>query len=338
MIVDDSGAPDATLPVVAKVSSLIEVLRLGGPYKLVNQLWSQFTLIASRVNIDVALSRDEVLVASFLPLVAMYTCSLAHWCCVLVNHFERDVPPYPCSCVWLGKGSKEVQHWIRGAQFRDLSKGADMGEVHISTCLCCRVERVHCQYNIGGYNFDQISRCCCSQYGCCVAAWRSACTGRGFCRLPGKWYHAKLVVYSTFGLRLLTRCLKRTAASVFGSLDLFPMTEFVVNRLEGTETLDCIAFRPALRKAIITNDLSMPGLVDLVANIVGVWPLIVSYLKETGRKDEGDIVVVRSFRVGVCLHHGGVFITFCCFRRRGWTGTCTMTSSLGWSSGCFISF
>ena len=54
LIVDESGAPDATLPVVAKVSSLIEVLRLGGRYELVSQLWSQFTLIASRLNIDMA--------------------------------------------------------------------------------------------------------------------------------------------------------------------------------------------------------------------------------------------------------------------------------------------
>ena len=50
---DEFGALDATLTVVAKVSSLIEVLRLGCPYELVRQLWSQFTLIASRVNIDV---------------------------------------------------------------------------------------------------------------------------------------------------------------------------------------------------------------------------------------------------------------------------------------------
>ena len=70
LIVDESRAPDATLPVVAKVSSLIEILRLGGPYEPVNQLWSQFTLIASRVNIHVARSRDEVLVGSFLLLVA----------------------------------------------------------------------------------------------------------------------------------------------------------------------------------------------------------------------------------------------------------------------------
>ena len=64
LIVDHSGAPDATLPVLAKVLSLVEVLRLGGSYELVHQLWSQFTLTASRVNRDVKWSRDEVLVGN----------------------------------------------------------------------------------------------------------------------------------------------------------------------------------------------------------------------------------------------------------------------------------
>ena len=72
-----------------------------------------------------------------------------------------------------------------------------------------------------------------------------------------------------------------------------------MNRLKGAETRDWMASRPALRKAIITNNLSMPDLVNVVANIVGVWPLIVSYLKESGRKDEGDSLVVRSFLVGI---------------------------------------
>ena len=87
------------------------------------------------------------------------------------------------------------------------------------------------------------------------------------------------------------------------------MTEFVINRLKGGETRDWMASCPALRKAIITNDLSMPGLVDVVANIVGVWPLVVLYLKETGGKDNGDNLVVRYSTVGVfsasckCAHH-----------------------------------
>ena len=72
------------------------------------------------------------------------------------------------------------------------------------------------------------------------------------------------------------------------------MTEFIVNRLKGAETRDWMSSRPAMKKAILTNDLSMPHLVDVVANIIGVWPPIVSYLKETERKDDGDSLVVRS--------------------------------------------
>ena len=120
-----------------------------------------------------------------------------------------------------------------------------------------------------------------------------------FARYLGSGYQAKLVEYPIFDLRLLKRCLQLTAASVFGSLDPLSMTEFVVNRLKGAETGDWMASRPVMRKAIITNDLSMQGFVDVVANIVGVWPLIVSYLKETGRKDDGDSHVVRSSTVGV---------------------------------------
>ena len=120
-----------------------------------------------------------------------------------------------------------------------------------------------------------------------------------FASYLGSGYQAKLVEYTTFDLRLLRRRLQRTASSVFGSLDPSSLTEFVVNPLKGAETRDWVASRPALRKAIITKDLSMPELVNVVANIVGVWPLIVSYFKETGCKDEGDSLVVRSFLVGI---------------------------------------
>ena len=76
--------------------------------------------------------------------------------------------------------------------------------------------------------------------------------------------------------------------------------------------------RAALKKAILTNDLSLPQLVDVVANIVGVWPLIVSYLKETGRKDDGDSLVVRSSSFG---HFGAlsvpVFIVQCFVSEEG---------------------
>ena len=110
----------------------------------------------------------------------------------------------------------------------------------------------------------------------------------------GSGYQPKLIEYPLFDLRLFKRCLQKTASSVFGTLDPYSMTEFIVNRLKGAESRDWMASRPALKKAILTGRLAMPELLDVVANIVGVWPLIVAFLKETGRKSNGDSLVVRS--------------------------------------------
>ena len=98
-----------------------------------------------------------------------------------------------------------------------------------------------------------------------------------FCEYLGKGYCQKLIDYPVFDLRLFRRCLQRTSSSVFGSLDGLAMTEFILNRLKGADTRDWMSSRRALKKAILTNDLSMPHLVDVVAKIIGVWHLIVSY-------------------------------------------------------------
>ena len=125
-----------------------------------------------------------------------------------------------------------------------------------------------------------------------------------FSEYLGSGYRQKLIDYPVFDLRLFRHCLQRTASSVSGSLDGLAMMEFIVNRLKGAETRDWMSSRPALKKATLTNDLSMPHLVDVVANIIGVWPLIVSSLKETGRNDDGDSLVVRSFS---CLVTSALF-------------------------------
>ena len=81
VIVDETGAVDPNLGVMAKVSSLIEVLRLGGSYELVYRLWAQFTLSAVRVNVDVTWSRDEVLVSSYKLLVMFYVAHVHSFLC-----------------------------------------------------------------------------------------------------------------------------------------------------------------------------------------------------------------------------------------------------------------
>ena len=61
---------------------------------------------------------------------------------------------------------------------------------------------------------------------------------------------------------------------------------------EGSEHRNWVMSRSGLRRTIITGELSMPSLLEVVSNIVGVWPLIVVYLRETGRKTDGDSLVV----------------------------------------------
>ena len=105
-------------------------------------------------------------------------------------------------------------------------------------------------------------------------------------------YSHKLVWYPVFDLRLLKRCLQKVSSSLFGSLDPLSLTEFIFTRLKGAEHRDWTMSRSSLRHAIITGKLSIPSLVELDSNIVGMWPLIVVYLKETGRKTDGDSLVV----------------------------------------------
>ena len=151
---NDFRARMPRLPVVARMSSLIEVMRLGGFYELLPQLRSPVT--ASRVNIDVTWSRDEVLVDKFLFHVSTNSCALTFWLiipfgAIFVNYFEREVPPHPFWCVRLGEGAWAVQHRVRGARLRDLGASADMGKVYISSCLCCGIESIQRQYYPAGH-------------------------------------------------------------------------------------------------------------------------------------------------------------------------------------------
>ena len=113
--------------------------------------------------------------------------------------------------------------------------------------------------------------------------------GSGFTKTP--------VDYPIFDERLLKRCLQKTASVVFVTLDLFSRTEFIVTRLKGAEHRHWMQSRQSLRMAIETGGLSLPGLLDVVSNIIGVWPLIQSYLRETGRKDNGNSLRVWTFHL-----------------------------------------
>ena len=96
LIPDASGNVDPQLPLLAKVSCLIDALQLGGSYELVEKLWERFVLTASQINVTVAWSCDEVLVSSVFSPDSRWT-NCFHFgflfVPVLVHSVERDAAP-----------------------------------------------------------------------------------------------------------------------------------------------------------------------------------------------------------------------------------------------------
>ena len=93
-------------------------------------------------------------------------------------------------------------------------------------------------------------------------------------------------------LQMLKRCLQNCTSVVIGNMDPFSVTEFIVVRVKCAEHRDWMTPQHALRRAVVLGDLSMAYLVEVVANIVGKLPLIVSDLKAAGCKTYGDSLVV----------------------------------------------
>ena len=220
---------------MAKVSSLIEVLRLGGSYGLVYRLWTQFTLSAVRVNVDVTWSRDEVLVSSytFAPYIlrGLYASNLFT---VSVHHPEWDVSADSVSLFQLGQITRELQE--EGDKMRVFFRTWDV-DTFKRVCVAT-LDRYssdpHQEISVLGRIVDALGS------DVSVASINSCSTVlvEAFCDYLGSGYRQKLNDYPVFDLRLFRRCLQRTASSVFGSLNGLAMNEFIVNRSKGAQTRD----------------------------------------------------------------------------------------------------
>ena len=64
LICDEAAVIDPQLPVLTKVSCLVDGLKMGGSYGLIEKLWAQFVLTTGPVKREVAWTRNEVLVGS----------------------------------------------------------------------------------------------------------------------------------------------------------------------------------------------------------------------------------------------------------------------------------
>ena len=103
---------DQNLGVMAKVSSLIEVLRLGGSYELVYQLWrSSLCLLSVSKWMSRGHATRSRLVFIFAPYILRDLCA-SNLLAVLVHYPEWDVSADFVSLYQLGKVAPELRRKI----------------------------------------------------------------------------------------------------------------------------------------------------------------------------------------------------------------------------------
>ena len=87
------------------VSCLVDALKMGGSYGLIEKMWAQFLLTTGPVKSDVAWTRDEDLVGSvdFRNHFVSFLIHIVVLC--LVNHRYWNAEPNSVMHGWLGEGS-----------------------------------------------------------------------------------------------------------------------------------------------------------------------------------------------------------------------------------------
>ena len=105
LITDEAAFVDHQLPVLTKLSCLVDALKMGRSNGLVEHLWAQFVLTARPVNAEVAWTRDEVLVGS-VDFPNRLVSFLIHIVVLLLvyYHYWNAASNFVTSCC-VGKGS-----------------------------------------------------------------------------------------------------------------------------------------------------------------------------------------------------------------------------------------
>ena len=109
LITDKAGVIDPKLPVLEKVSCLVDAMKMGGSYGLVEKLWAHFALTAGPVNREVAWTRDEVLAGSVDFRNPFVSCLLHIVVLLLVYYHNWNAAPTFVTSGWLGKSSLLLQ-------------------------------------------------------------------------------------------------------------------------------------------------------------------------------------------------------------------------------------
>ena len=105
LITDKVVVVDPQLPVLTKVSCLVDALNMGGSFGLFEKLWAQFVLTVGPVSTEVALTRSDDLVGS-VDFGNHFVSFLIHIVVLLlVNHRYWNAAPISAARGCLGEGS-----------------------------------------------------------------------------------------------------------------------------------------------------------------------------------------------------------------------------------------
>ena len=87
-------------------------------------------------------------------------------------------------------------------------------------------------------------------------------------------------------------------------------------RFKGAEHRDWMQSWQSFRMAMEAGDLSLPGLSDVISDIIGVWPHIVFYLKETERRTAAIVLWYGVLFYLYFTHKCQYLIAFSCLEKR----------------------
>ena len=275
---------DPNLPLLTKVTSLLQVLQARGNYALVEKLRSRLVLTTMWIDLDVAWNLDEVLVSSveFPQLVRIISgCSLI-FCVQCINIVET------LSKLLLRPIRRTKPHQLYGLEFEERGlaicvfirarNGDDSRRVAIGVC-----DRLESDVTRELSVFGSVLVAVGNSASPIAISGRSHILPETYEEYLGSGYKKRRIDYPTFNLRLFKRCLQKGFSSAFGNRDPFSVTHFFVHCLNGAKHRDWLTSQSILRRTLTKIELQMPSLVLGVANNVGMWPLIVSYLKEIGK-------------------------------------------------------
>ena len=190
-----------------------------------------------------------------------------------VDHSYCSLPPHPVSAHDVDQVFQALQSGVRGAEKCHVGVRENLGERFPSQSLYRCIDRY---FGDASTELTVLGRIMSSVPDDCKLVsliGGSHTLIQTYSGYSGSGNTQKVVDQAVFDLRLLRRCMQKSASVVFGSMDPFSMTEFVIVRLKGALHKDWMQTRPCLRKAIETGELVMPSLPDVVFDICSVWPL-----------------------------------------------------------------